>query len=68
MTHKDRETIYLLLLIIVMHQRYGSQVSVTINEDVTFVYDWKDSAIIFLRVVLIYHQIITTLCFQSVYY
>lgn len=68
MTHKDRETIYLLLLIIVMHQRYGSQVSVTINEDVTFVYDWKDSAISFLRVVLIYHQIITTLCFESVYY
>ena len=68
MTHKDRETIYLLLLIIVMHQRYGSQVSVTINEDVTFVYDWKDSAISFLRVVLIYHQITTTLCFESVYY
>ena len=68
MTHKDRETIYLLLLIIIMHQRYGSQVSVTINEDVTFVYDWKDSAISFLRVVLIYHQIITTLCFESVYY
>ena len=68
MTHKDRETIYLLLLIIVMHQRYGSQVSVTINEDVTFVYDWKDSAISFFRVVLIYHQIITTLCFESVYY
>ena len=68
MTHKDRETIYLLLLIIVMHQRYGSQVSVTINEDVAFVYDWKDSAISFLRVVLIYHQIITTLCFESVYY
>ena len=68
MTHKDRETIYLLLLIIVMHQRYGSQVSVTINEDVTFVYDWKDSALSFLRVVLIYHQIITTLCFESVYY